>query len=706
MKGNESKIISYIGGPDKKFVIPVYQRNYDWKKTNCAQLYDDLVAVVRKGRPSHFFGSIVSVGEGDWGEHLVIDGQQRLTTISLLVLAMYKLMTHNIVQSENPHLCAKLWETVLIDVYENDESKRLKLRPVKNDQDAYRRLFDEASDYNSDSNMTQNYTYFYKRIQKQEITIDQLYEAICKLEIINITLGKDDEPQLIFESLNATGLALSEGDKIRNFILMGLPLKQQEIFYLKYWNKIEQYTDYDASSFIRDYLSVKQHEIPQKYRVYAAFKTYIEELEVDCIESLLKDMLCYAKRYNVLLYGRGKNDALDKCIYRLKRLETTVTRPFFLEVLRLKDEDKLNEEEIFEVFTYTENYLFRRIMCDLRTNVLNKLFLRLHLDIVNCDGTDDNYIANFKYILLSKKEGARFPDDEEFKQAISTRQVYNMTNYRTYLLERLENSNTVEDKEIYKFCDDGTYTIEHIMPQKPTYLWKKELGENYEQIHETWQHRLANLTLTGYNSKYSNKPFKEKRDCENGFKDSGLRLNAWIARQEKWGVQELEERNQKLMQLAVKIWSRPQSGIMPPKKEQFDSCTLVDDVDLRGRSISRFAYKNVEQTVRNWVDMQEQVLKILHAEDKLVLVRLANSSDASSELDAYVSNDPKKVRSAMKIDEDIYVEKNTSTAAKINMLQKFFKAYGADPEDLVFFLAPAQEETNAADALPLSEANL
>ena len=223
------------------------------------------------------------------------------------------------------------------------------------------------------------------RSRKSQLT--SFLIAICSLEIINITLNNEDNPQLIFESLNSTGLDLSEGDKIRNFILMGLPAKEQDEYYEKYWNRIEECTKYDVSSFVRDYLSVKQLVIPSQKKIYISFKEYVE-LSLLGAEELLKDLLAYAKRYEILLNGNTKNKALDSCINRLNRLETTVTRPFFLEVLRLNNEGKLDISQVTDIFLITENYLFRRTICDLPTNALNKIFLKLHREIIRYDGTD------------------------------------------------------------------------------------------------------------------------------------------------------------------------------------------------------------------------------------------------------------------------------------------------------------------------------
>ncbi len=691
MKGSETKLVAYMQGSNSRFVIPVYQRNYDWKTENCKQLYDDLVKVVREGKKSHFFGSIVSVfsPDGAHNEFLVIDGQQRLTTVSLLFLAMYNLIRKNVITALSHNLSQRIYEEYLVDKWQDDET-RIKLKPVKNDRTAFSKFFGEESEYIRESNLTINYNYFYDRIQKEEVKIDELFDAICRLEIISITLNNDDNPQLIFESLNSTGVALSEGDKIRNFILMGLPNKQQTGSYEKYWNPIEVCTGYDVSAFIRDYLSIKQQVTPSLNRIFVTFKAYVEDNAIDT-EQLLENLLSYAKLYENLLQCKTPNRQLNACMYRLDRLETTVTRPFFLEVLRLWKEGKLNIEEVTDIFLTTENYLFRRAICDLPTNALNKIFLLLHKEIVRLDGTEDDYVAKFKFALLNKKERARFPDDTEFVEEFGSRQVYLMNSKnKIYILEKFENFDTIEDKDIYRHFDEGDYSIEHIMPQHLTPAWAKSLGTDYEQVHELWLHRIANLTLTAYNSKYSNSSFQEKKEIKNGFRESGIRLNQFIAQKDNWGLPELEERNQYLMKRALAIWSSPVTHYEPEAK-QLDSCTLDDDVNLSGRVIARFNYKGTEQPVGSWIEMYERVLRMLHTEDKSILSKLAYSTDTNIDLAQQVSDNKTSLRGHSEIEEGIYVEKNTSTGMKINLLRRFFKLYGADPIDLVFYLREGTE---------------
>ncbi len=688
MTGSETRLVEYMDGSKKRFVIPVYQRNYDWKTENCKQLFDDLVKVVRNKRKSHFFGSIVSVynPDGRNTEFLVIDGQQRLTTVSLLLLAIYNLLVRGIVTTDTPTLSEQIYEDFLVDKHQPTET-RMKLKPVKNDFIAFGKLFSNPDEYIMDSNLTVNYNYFYKRIQDLDVTVDELFDAICRLEIIEIRLNQDDNPQLIFESLNSTGVALSEGDKIRNFILMGLPTNLQNKYYEDYWNKIEVCTDYDVSAFIRDYLSVKQQTTPSMNKVYFTFKAYVEDRNFET-ELLLKELLAYAKWYQILLIGGTVNKALNACIYRLNRLETTVTRPFFLEVLRLHSENKLTISEVAEIFGLTENYLFRRTICDVPTNALNKIFLLLHREIIRYDGTEENYTAKFKYALLSKKERGRFPDDTEFTQSFAERQVYTMNRYRVYILERFENFGTLEDKDIYRHIDagveDGGYSIEHIMPQHLTPAWRTVLGDDYEQIHEEWLHRIANLTLTAYNSKYSNNPFEDKKTMKNGFEESGLRMNQWIAKKNQWSLAELEERSQYLMNKALEIWKFPETDFKPAEK-QMDTFTLEDDINLTGRSIAKFSYKSMEQPVTSWVEMYESMMKILHSEDKSVLSKLAHIKN-DNDISVHVSTNKSDLRGYIEIENGLYMERHTSTWLKISLLKRFFKLYGAEPSDLVFYL--------------------
>ncbi len=379
MKGSEAKMIEFMEGADKRYVIPVYQRKYDWKYDNCRQLYEDLKKIIRDSRDSHFFGSIVSsvIGNGASTEYHIIDGQQRLTTVSLLLLAIRNLIRQKKISVQEERLDDQINDRFLVSPWAKEDDK-IKLRPVKSDREALTKLFGEEEDYDQASNLTLNYRFFCDQILKEEISVDELYAAIGKLEIISITLDLHDNAQLIFESLNSTGLALTEGDKIRNYILMGQPPKNQNKLYDTYWTTIEKCTGNDVSGFVRDYLSVKQQVTPTISNVYRAFKDYAEKAQLP-IEALLDDLRRYARFFEKLLTCQSglKEKKLNDCLYRMARLEIVVTRPFLMEVLRLNQDGKLTVDDVLNIFLITENYLFRRNICEVPTNALNKIFLNL-----------------------------------------------------------------------------------------------------------------------------------------------------------------------------------------------------------------------------------------------------------------------------------------------------------------------------------------
>ncbi len=494
MKGSETRLIEYLEGASKRFVIPVYQRKYDWKEENCQQLFEDLKKIVLDNRGSHFFGSIVStvVGNGATIEYHIIDGQQRLTTVSLLLLAIRNLIRQKKITAGQPHLDDQINDRFLVSPWAQEDDK-IKLHPVKSDREALTRLFGAEEDYVPSSKLTLNYRYFCNRLMREEILVDDLFAAIGKLEVISITLDHDDDAQLIFESLNSTGLALSEGDKIRNFILMGQPPKDQTKMFDDYWAVIERCTRNDVSGFVRDYLSVREQITPTIGTVYRAFKEYATK-EHQPIEMLLEDLRRYARLYEKLLTCKSglKIKELDDCLYRMARLEIVVTRPFLLEVLRLNQDGKIIDEDVLKIFLIIENYLFRRNICEVPTNALNKIFLNLNREVLKYDNTANNYVQKMIYALISKKESGRFPDDEEFSEALANKQVYQMRGkYKAYLFERLENYGTIEAKDVYTQLDNNVYTIEHIMPQHLTSSWVESLGANAEEIHS----QAANLIV-------------------------------------------------------------------------------------------------------------------------------------------------------------------------------------------------------------------
>lgn len=700
MDGSGIQLFSYLEGPSHRYIIPVYQRRYDWKIENCKQLYNDLLRLTKDKDGNHFFGSIVSdvVGAGSITEYHIIDGQQRLTTVTILLLAIAKLVEKGEVHSSEVDLNNQIMERFIISKWAKEDDK-IKLIPVKRDRQAlYSLIFGEEDDYVENSNLTINFKYFYDRLKKDSLIIDEIFSAIQRLQVISITLEKGDDAQLIFESLNSTGLALSEGDKIRNFILMNLPLDKQNKYFEKYWIKIEDFTNKRIDNFVRNYLSIKTFSMPTMSKVYFEFKDYVYKHN-DSLEELLEDMLRYSKFYRKLIDGESgfKNKDLDNSMFNLKKMEITVTEPFLMEVFSLNDKGELSIDDLIGIFNTIEIYLFRRNICGVATNALNKIFLNLNKDIIRYDGTSDSYVEKLKYNLTQKRDSGRFPKDEEFYENLNNKEIYLMRGrFKNYLFNKIENYNTVETRDIYNHLDEGTYSIEHIMPQKLNDDWYDELGDNAEEIHEKWIHKLGNLTITGYNSDMGNSSFEKKRDGKHGFKKSGIRMNQDLALLDSWGEEEIEKRHKDLLDLSVyEIWKYPTTKF-ELQREDLEYISLADDdYDLKGKKILKINFRGEEMIFKSWVDTFTFIIKILHEEDKSQLINLVREEprDVLGLNFFTTSND---LRSFEKIDEDIFVSTNNNTNTKIRILSKLFELYDENPDNLIFYF----EDVDNFDRIP------
>ena len=687
MKGTASHLLEFLEGARKRFIIPVYQRNYDWKRENCKQLFDDLVSVIKEGKSTHFFGSIVSYAHSR-DEVVLIDGQQRITTISLILIAMINAMKKGVCVPEDSRLAEILEDTYIVDKYRREERK-VRLKPFRDDCTAFDRLiYNEEGEYIQDSKVTINYKYFYDRIvQQQELTLDDLYKAIDSLEIIDIELEPQhgDNPQLIFESLNSTGLDLTEADKIRNFVLMNLAPSIQEQFYDKYWNKIEKCSGNELDGFVRNYLTIKQGVIPNQRKIYFAFKEYTKRY--DGIEEVLKDMLIYANTYrDIKEYQVGDKDT-NEIAKRLDLLDMTVAYPFLMAFLVYAKEVELPLSEIHQVFACIETFIFRRLMCDLPTNALNKIFATLHGAVLKSKRDSDTYSSVMIYILESKKLSSSFPKDEEFINGFTTKKVYSMqAKNKMYIFERLENGSSVEKNDVVENIEQGILTIEHIMPQTLSNTWKQDLGADWEEIQEKWLHTISNLTLSGYNLKYSNRPFIEKRDMENGFKQSGLRLNHYIAQFDKWSEEELEQRKQELSRIAKAIWSYPETSFEPEVIDD-DIVNLSEDNGIAtGRKLQYYIFQDEKEDVDEWSEMMWAVINKLFAINPVILYEEAKSNKNVWFSTTEASKHYKKIAEGL-----FYCPSRSSTWNKMAILKNLFRLYQIDEDDLQFGLKPIKQ---------------
>ena len=687
MKGNASYLMKFLDGSQKRFIIPVYQRNYDWKKENCKQLFDDLVNVIKERKESHFFGSIVSYAHSR-DEVVLIDGQQRITTVSLILIAMINALKKGAVSTNDSTLRLRL-EDFIVDKYDKTERK-VRLKPFRDDCVAFDKLiYNDETDYIEESKVTINYRYFYDRIVNyKELTVDELFQAVNSLEIIDIELEPQhgDNPQLIFESLNSTGLDLTESDKIRNYVLMNLTPEVQEDYYDKYWNKIEKCSRDELDMFVRNYLTIKQRTIPTLKGIYPAFKSYTKTN--GDIESVLQDMLVYAYAYKDIVSFNVGDERANEAAKRLDLLDMTVAYPFLMAFLAYAKETGLGGSEIYNVFSCVEIFIFRRLMCDLPTNALNKIFATLHDSILKNKRETDTYSSVMIYLLENRKFSGAFPKDDEFLNGFTTKNIYSMrAKNKEYIFERLENGSSKEMNDVVGNLEKGILTIEHIMPQTLSTMWKKSLGDDWEAIHERWLHTISNLTLTGYNSSYSNRSFEEKKTIKNGFLDSGIRLNHYVSQFERWGEEELELRKAKLSEMALDIWKYPTSSFIPAQQED-DVVFLSEDNGVATyRDIQYFTFKEERQDVSLWSDMMMEMTNKLFMINPAILYQEAfNKKNVWFDTMAVSKN-------YRKIADGLYFCPSSSTWTKMSILKNLFKLYGIDEDELSFGLLPKKEDS-------------
>ena len=666
MKGDAQPLIKFFDGSDKRFIIPLYQRNYDWKEENCEQLFQDLLKMHHSDRKSHFFGSIVSNIQSGTEDRFIIDGQQRITTVSLMLIAMVNAYKAGDIQATDSKLVDKIFKRYLVDEYQEDERK-VKLKPIKKDMDAFDSLLYKPKDqYVKGSNVTRNYEFFYDKIMKSGLTMDELFETIKKLEVINIKLDEDDDPQLIFESLNSTGLDLSEADKIRNYLLMSLAPAEQDDLYTRYWNPIEESTKYDPSSFVRDYLTMKQGKIGRIDKIYFIFKEYAENEKTSRAE-LLEEMHHYAKIYSQIDNANMGVDKINRKLNQVRTLDSTVAYPFYMAFFDYAEKNSLSDEEKYRVLDIVESYWARRIICNLPSNALNKVFATLHRDVINnlskaVEGTNPTYTDVLIYLLLKKGRSSVFPKDDEVKEDFATRQVYKMpTNLRMFILERMENRDSKECHDVVKQLTEKTVSIEHIMPQTLSDKWKDALGEEWERIHQQYLHTMANLTLTGYNSQYSNLTFIEKRDMEKGFNDSAFRLNNYVKSCSQWTETEMKQRQHDLLEVFMRLWPMPSTTFEPAKREIESASIDDDDYEFTGKKIQGYFYHNVHYTVNTWKEMLIQMCNHVLLEKRSSIEWLCANEEHG------FSHTPETWRKELA--PGLYVWTDNSTYTKINILR-------------------------------------
>lgn len=600
MDARKGNIYEILNG-NKQFLIPVYQRYYSWDIDQCKRLWNDIVEMQKKGKSGHFVGSIVNIAEQAMPtgvqKFMIIDGQQRTTTLTLLLLA---LRDYAIANPADTTINAKRIDNMLLKNEYESGDERYKLLLTETDRDILISLIESKPIADgTKSKLLDNYKYFVGKIADQELSPAEIYESIGKLQIVNITLDRTmDDAQAIFESLNSTGKELSESDLIRNYVLMGLEPTEQTYVYEHMWRPMELMFSYETQDtlmdkFFRDYLTMKLTRIPKQGRVYDEFKLYHLNCEFSTIRELCHDLLTYAKYYTDIVFVRSSNPVLKGLYSDINDLRMEVSYPFLIKVHNDYAEHIITEDELLEILRLCISYVFRRSICDIPTNSLNKTFATLRNEI-----RQDDYLNSIKAFFILRDDYKEFPNDEKFVAAFISRDIYNMRS-RNFILSHLEN---FENKSIIVV---ENYTIEHIMPQNKNLSieWQTMLGANWREIQKTYLHTIGNLTLTCYNSEMSDHSFLTKIDMEGGFKESALRLNGFVVKQTEWTESIIKTRAKLLAEKAKKIWAFPKmtdaelapyrTNEKPAERYSLDSYdinvltkTLFDVLDRRIQNLS------------------------------------------------------------------------------------------------------------------------
>ncbi|MGN8390517.1 GmrSD restriction endonuclease domain-containing protein [Helicobacter pylori] len=567
MKAREATLLEFFEqNQTNQFVIPIYQRLYSWKKEQCEQLWDDIIKIGGNDKMNgHFIGSILYARVDDTHSSplLIIDGQQRLTTITLLFIALR--------DRSSDEAKRKKMESYLINS-DKDGDKKFRLILSESDKDTLLSLIDKDRRKPSELSLKimENFKLFEEWIRKNTDKLETIFKGLEKLMIVWIALKKEkDDPQLIFESMNSKGIELTQTDLIRNYIIMETEVEKQEDFYNQYWRAMEEnFKQSEKQSkredlfnkFVRHYLTIKTREIPNINKVYEAFKDYQQKEGIE-IEDLLKDLQKYCGFFCQIAFKKEADKDLNKALSFLVDLEMDVVYPLLLELYSDYSDGVLSNQDFISIIDLIESYICRRAVCGLGTNSLNKVF-----PFVTKKINKDQYLESIKVHFGYLTEKQRFPNNDEFKEHFITIDFYRFKK-KKYFFERLEKFDTEEPVDTQK-C-----TIEHIMPQTLTEEWKRDLGENFQAIHDKYLHTIGNLTLTGYNKEYSNNSFREKRDMEKGFKQSPLRLNQSLKDLEPFGEEKIKKRANDLADWALKIWTYPNLDAetlekYKPKKEK------------------------------------------------------------------------------------------------------------------------------------------
>ena len=684
MKAAETRVDRFLASSETAFAIPVYQRNYDWTRVQCQQLFNDILAIgADESQSGHFIGSIVYVHDDVYtasglSELTIIDGQQRLTTLTLIFIALYR---HAIATGKDQQ-AQRIYKTYLINEFAEDAEK-LKLKPTDNNKVALAQIMDpkEAVKASGYSRLIENFRFFQARITDANFEVVQ--RGLPKLIFVDIALDRQkDNPQRIFESLNSTGLELSQADLIRNYILMGLPRKEQEQVFRKFWEPIEanarnlEVNESRVSDFIRDFLTLKQKDIPNKGAVYEKFKERYPVPNSSDLMGALDELREFSNVYARLLNPNLEKDpVIRRELGYIRTLEVNVAFPFLMPVYRDFTAGTISRDVFAAVIRLVQSYVWRRFILSLPTNALNKIFMSLYDRVEPAE-----YLVSVERALMQRGGSQRFPRDAEVIAMLREKDIYSTkSRTRTYFFDRLENHN---NRELVDVTVPGI-TVEHIFPQNPEAGWRSALAaDEYALLGEQYLNTVGNLTLSGNNGRLGNKVFVDKRDMnedggEQGYRFSRLWLNRDLQALDEWGVQQVEARADRIANRFLEVWPAPAVEVLA--ESNGDEVNIFDAEEPRFKRLEYAVFLgtrlHVTQVARLYVEVLEQLL-VLQPE-AFQGTKLGERIQLTSE--------PDTLRQAVRIAEGYFVEGNIDSTSKFERLKLALSELGMEEELFIKF---------------------
>lgn len=564
MDSQVRSILEFISATKRTFIIPVYQRNYSWDKDNCEKLFSDLIDSLESGK-KHYFGNIVYYAistdfASGYSELALIDGQQRVTTIMLLLAALRDLSDDEIAKNN-------IQGTYLTNP-QSTEQNRVKLKQIESDRGVYEAIIAGNYDGNDSSNAGANYQTFKRLIKNSGKSPNEILGAINNLQVVALDLklkeqgNLSESPQVIFESINATGKKLSDADLIRNWLLIGIPENKQEDFYKTYWLKIESNAG-DADGvvdFINRYLTLHLSDKIVKGSEYRTFKKRIDRMFGDSENPYEAAMisLCHYSKYYMWIKHPESVAAISPNVSEIFSNLNEIGNDYAIPALMFLSEKADDPNSIFDfdglakASSYIEDWLFRaRITRNITTGAVGSVLAGLVQLITKKNTQNGNFDEILYYELSNYRTADIWPNDNDFKYAFSHFDFYNTRFYKNYVQRKLE----------YYISNDRINikpnSIEHIMPETLNAHWRGVLGENYAQLHAEYLHTIGNLAPMNQsdNSTNSNDPYEKKRPQ---FEASSWKLTRDVTDDySDWNIESIKDRSKKLSELATKIWAAP-----------------------------------------------------------------------------------------------------------------------------------------------------